>query len=115
YLYVGSTPGTKNLVDSYETQTTSYLSSTIRPPLPSGVTLYATLWTKVGDVWRSRASTFTASPMSPAFIYPTDGRVGVDPTVPFRWTPPATTEANELRIGTSPGAGDLLATGTLTT
>ena len=54
YLYVGSTVGAKDLVDSREIQQTSRLVS-----LPGGQTVYARIWVKVGDAWRYTDSTFT--------------------------------------------------------
>ena len=59
YLYVGSTPGAKDLVNSGETSQTSYV---IRTALPVNQTLYARLWTKVANVWRFTDTTFTAKP-----------------------------------------------------
>ena len=113
YLYVGSTPGAKDLVESFEITSTTYLPAKA-PGLPAGVTLYARLYTKTSGGWTSRDSTFTASPLTPKFVYPTDGAVGVDATSPFRWTPPANALAHELRIGTSPGGYDLFKSGTVT-
>jgi hypothetical protein len=113
YLYVGTTPGAKDLVDSYEITSTTYLPSKA-PWLPAGVTLYARLYTKSSGGWTYRDSTFTASPLTPKFVYPTDGAVGVVTTLPFRWTPPANALAHELRIGTSPGGYDLFKSATVT-
>jgi hypothetical protein len=116
YLYIGSTPGAKDVVDSYETTSTSLLISSRRGvPLPTHVTLYARLFTRVAGAWRYRDSTFTASPMAPEFVYPVDGAVGVDVTLPFRFTPPAAATSYELRIGTSPGKYNLFVSGTLLT
>jgi hypothetical protein len=115
YLYVGSTPGANDLVNSYEITSTSYLTSRGGLPLPAGPTLYARLWTKLAGEWQYHDSTFTASPMTPKFIYPTDGATGVDPTQPFRWVPPANATAFELRIGTTPGGTDVFKSGTLST
>src|SRR5204863_10075148 len=58
YLYVGTSLGAKDLVNTGETPQTSYLAG----DLPSGQTLYARINTKVGGVWRFRDSTFTAAP-----------------------------------------------------
>ena len=113
YLYVGSTPGAKDLIDSYQTALTSF--STRGVPLPTHVTLYARLYTKFAGVWRYRDSTFTASPMAPEFVYPIDGASGVDPTLPFRFTAPASATSYQLRIGTSPGAYDVFKSGEVTT
>ena len=54
YLYVGSTVGAKDLVDSREIQQTSRLVT-----LPGGQTVYARIWVKVGGAWRYTDSTFT--------------------------------------------------------
>src|SRR5437667_4501255 len=59
YLYVGSTPGAKDLVNTGTIQQTSYLA----PTLPSGVTLYARLWTKLNDHWQYVDSTVTVAPL----------------------------------------------------
>jgi hypothetical protein len=48
YLYVGTAPGAKDIVDTGEITTTSYRANS----LPTG-TIYVTLWTKVGGTWRS--------------------------------------------------------------
>src|SRR5204862_1563824 len=48
YLYVGTTQGANNLVNTGEIQTTSYSATT----LPTNTLLYARLWTKVDGVWR---------------------------------------------------------------
>lgn len=107
YLYVGSTPGAKDLLDSGETRSTTFsvLSSSL--PLPHGRTLYATLWTRFGDTWRGQASTFSASPLAPVFVYPVDGATGIDPDLAFRWTAPAKTRTNVLHVGTTPGGSDV--------
>ena len=55
YLYVGSTSGARNLVDTGEMATTSYRVSS----LPHGQPLYARLWTKVGGAWRYADTTFS--------------------------------------------------------
>jgi hypothetical protein len=60
YLYVGSTPGAKDLVDSGAIVATSYLASRV----PSGRVLYIRLWTRVGGVWRYGDTTFIATPSS---------------------------------------------------
>ena len=108
YLYVGTTPGAKNIIDSNETLLTRL---PIAGLLPAGSTLYARLWTKVGGVWRYRDSTFTASPLAPQFVHPTDGAVAVNPSAPFAWTPPANSTAHQLFVGTTPGANDLFDSG----
>src|SRR5206468_1040534 len=56
YLYIGTSAGAKDLVDSGELQLTSYLVGN----LPVGQTVYARIWAKVGGVWRYTDSTFSA-------------------------------------------------------
>jgi hypothetical protein len=59
YLYVGSVPGARDLVNTGEIQQTSYL---VRTTLPSNQTLYVRLWTKLDGIWRFADSTFSAAP-----------------------------------------------------
>ncbi len=58
YLYIGSSPGAKDLVNSGELQSTTYQTS----GLPAGQLLYARLWTRKGSVWRFVDSSFTMAP-----------------------------------------------------
>src|SRR5438552_1610405 len=57
YLYIGTTLGAKDLVNTGEIQQTSYAAAN----LPAGPTLYVRLHTKVANVWRFSDSTFTAA------------------------------------------------------
>jgi hypothetical protein len=107
YLYVGSSVGIKDIVDGGETLHTTTSIATV----PAGTTLYARLWTKVAGVWRYRDSTFTATKIAPTFVYPTDGAASVDVGQPFQWTAPVGTDANRLKVGTTPGASDLFDSG----
>src|SRR5206468_2298792 len=113
YLYVGTSPGAKDLVNSGETTLASVLTTRFGVELPAGVTLYARLYTRANDVWVYRDSTFTAMRLTPHFIYPTDGAFAVDATLPFRWTPAGNATAHELRIGTTPGGTDVFKSGTI--
>jgi hypothetical protein len=54
YLYVGTSPGAKDVVNSGETLARSYRATN----LPLGRTLHARLWTKIGGVWRYVDSQF---------------------------------------------------------
>jgi hypothetical protein len=61
YLFVGSSPGAYNLVNSGVMPTTQ--SSYAVPPLPTGQTLYAVIYTEVNGVWnRWQQIAFTAAP-----------------------------------------------------
>src|SRR5437879_4801484 len=59
YLYIGTTLGAKDLVNTGETLQTSYLVK----QLPAGQTVYARMWAKVGGVWRYTDSSFSAAPL----------------------------------------------------
>jgi len=112
YLYVGTTPGAKDLVDTGGVHTTSYLAT----GLPSGRTLYARIWSAVGGIWQYRDSTFTAAPgivssLAPTFVYPSNGAVNVSQAQAFQWTSVPNAQWYYLYVGTRPGAQDLVDTG----
>jgi hypothetical protein len=110
YLYVGTTPGARDIIDSHSMADSSFPLDR----LPIGQTVYARLHTRAGGRWRSVDSTFTA-PGAAEFLYPLDGRTGVDLTQPFQWTAALGGQGYRLLVGTTPGASDLLDTGNLTT
>jgi hypothetical protein len=110
YLYIGSTPGAKDLVNSGEMTGTSYLAQS----LPSGVTLYARLWTRL-DIWRYVDITFKASPGTPpTFTYPTNGST-MDITLPFSWTSLLNAQGYQLLVGTTAGGSDIWNSGNIMT
>ena len=82
YLYVGTTLGANDLINTGETQVTSWPATS----LPAGVTLYARIWTKAANVWRSTDITFTASALRATMIAPANGAIGVDPAAALQWT-----------------------------
>jgi uncharacterized repeat protein (TIGR03803 family) len=108
YLYVGSTPGAKDFVNTGEMQQTSYL---LRSTVPVNQTLYARLWTKVGGVWRFTDRTFSVIPIIASFTYPAAGTTTVDPTQPLTWTTVPTAQAYYLYVGSTLGAKDIVSTG----
>ena len=108
YLYVGTTPGAKDLVNTGEILQTSYLVA----QLPAGQTVYARMWTKIGGVWRYTDSSFSAAPVPTATLtYPVNGAVNADLSQPIQWTSVANVQAYYLYVGTTPGAKDLVNTG----
>src|SRR5205814_7325561 len=109
-LYIGSSPGAKDLVNTGEIQQTSYL---VRITLPINQTLYARLWTKTGGVWRFTDRTFSALPALARFTYPAPGATTFDPRKPFAWTTVATAQAYYLYVGSSLGAKDVVNSGEL--
>jgi hypothetical protein len=113
YLYVGTTPGAKDVIDTGEIAVTSYQA----PLLPAGRTLYVRLWTYAGGVWRYVDSTFTAALVrTPRMLTPADGSVGVNlATQPMTWTAVANAHAYYLYVGTAPGRNDVVNTGEILT
>jgi hypothetical protein len=109
YLYVGTTPGAKNLVDSREIQQTSFQVA----DLPRGQLLYARIWAKVGGIWRYTDSTFTTASAVPSLLYPGNGASDADLNQPFTWTTIAGAQAYYLYVGTTAGARNLIDTGEL--
>src|SRR5713101_3979978 len=98
YLYVGTTAGAKDLVNTGAIQSTSYLAS----GLPGGQTLYARVWAKVGGVWRYTDSTFSAAssvPMTATITYPANGAVDANMSQPIAWTTVANVQAYYLYVG----------------
>lgn len=106
YLYVGSTPGAKDIVNSGEIAATSLSPG----PLPSGRTVYARLHTKVAGVWRSVDAAYHVSPIA-TLIEPLNNSFDVDPRSNLRWTSVEGAEAYYLYVGTAPGLKDLVNTG----
>ncbi len=108
YLYVGTTLGAKDIVNSGETQVTSW-NATISP-----LTLcYVRLWTKVAGSWYYRDTTFTTGTGIARLIAPANGATNVDPSLPvqFAWTSVPTELAYYLYVGTAPGLHDVVNTG----
>jgi len=112
YLYVGTTIGAKDLVNSGELHQTSYLAA----GLPAGQTVYARIWTKVGGVWRYSDSTFSAAALislSATITSPPNGAVNADLSQPIEWTSVSNVQAYYLYVGTTIGAKDLVNSGEL--
>ena len=106
YLYVGSTAGAKDIVNSGEIQSTSLEVS----GLPIGQTVYVLLWTKVSGTWQSVSATVTVGPIAVP-LQPINGATGVDPRSNVTWTAVPNAEAYYLYVGTSQGAKDLINSG----
>lgn len=110
YLYVGTTPGATDIVNTGEVQSTTHTG----PVLPYGRLLHARMWTKVGGVWHFRDSSFTTEPLPalfPTLIAPANGATGVANPVRFHWTPVPNADRYYLYVGTSTGAKDVVNTG----
>jgi hypothetical protein len=102
YLYVGTTPGSRDLVDSGETLDTEYFIQNLSRTQP----LYARLWTKAGGIWRYIDRTFVPHPA--AVLYPIDGSTNANLSFPIQWTPVPDAQAYYLYVGTTVGAKNLV-------
>src|SRR5579884_4319582 len=107
YLYVGTSVGAKDLVNSGVIQTTSRMV----PALPAGVTLYARIYTQTSSGWLYQDITFTAAQGQAMFTFPLNGQQNVDTSKPFQWTPAPGALAYNLNVGSTLGGADLLNTG----
>jgi hypothetical protein len=106
YLYVGTAPGLKDVIDSGEITFTQY-SRTLNPG-----TYYAKMDTEIGQHWYF-SSDISFSVVGSVLGFPQNGATNVDPYVNFSWTPFPNATGYSLSVGTSPGASDVLATGTV--
>jgi len=110
YLYVGTTVGGRDVVDSHQLASTVTAFTPSR--LPAGVTLYARIWTATGTLWRSVDSTFTT--MSLATIgSPANGQVNVNPQQAITWLAVGGADAYYLYLGTALGLKDIVDSGQL--
>jgi len=110
YLYVGTAPGAKDLVNSGETQQTTYVPRVV---LPANQTLYARLWTKLRDVWQFSDTTFKVVPLVAVLTFPANGATNADMRQPVQWTAVTGAQAYTLWFGSTPGGADLVNSGEL--
>jgi hypothetical protein len=108
YLYIGTSLGATDLVNTGELQGTSYQAY----GLPAGQLLYARLWTKKAAIWRYTDITFTAAPGAPTLkatvITPANGATGVNPTSLIQWTGLPNAQKYYVNVGSTLGAIDLI-------
>ena len=105
YLYVGTSPGAKDIVDTGETKATSFQVNGLEP----GKTLYARVYTLLKGVWEVDSVTFTTS-LSARFTKPMAGD-GSDLGQGIAWTTILGADSYLLNVGSEPGSKDLLDTG----
>src|SRR5262249_29963275 len=87
YLYVGTSAGAKDIVDTGGLAGTSVTVG----PLPAATTLYLRMWTK-GDWWVFTDTTIQTSTITAKLQTPGDGAASVPLNVAFSWNPvPAAT------------------------
>ncbi len=112
YLTVGTSQYGTDLVNSGILPPNQ--SSLAVPDLPSGRTLYATMFTEVNGTWsRFQAETFTAAVGHATLISPANGQTNVNTTAPFTWTTIAGAQGYYLTVGTSQYGTDLVNSGIL--
>jgi hypothetical protein len=108
YLYIGTSRGAKDLVDSGELHTTWYYAY----GLPANQLLYARLWTWKNSVWRYTDITFTTGsaglPLVATVITPANGATNVDPNGLIQWTSLPNAEKYYVFVGSTPGTNDLI-------
>jgi hypothetical protein len=113
YLVVGTSKGARDVLDSgtLSATTTSYPV----PALPVGPTLWARLWTEVSGSWAYYQDiSFQVSISASRLTYPASGQTTVDTRKPFTWLSAPDGQAYYLHVGTSPGAADLVDSGSTT-
>src|SRR4029453_14742365 len=111
-LHIGTAPDTWNVLAAGLLTQTPHLVTTT---LPTGVTLYVRVGSRVSGVWQYSASIpFTAAPSAPTIIYPTANATNVLTTRAFEWTAVTGADAYILHIGTAPDTWDVVAAGLLT-
>lgn len=106
YLYVGSEPGMRDLVNSGEIQSTSYVAT----GLPTGRTIHVRLHTRHGGIWRSVDETLDVASLA-TFIAPLDRARGIDPELQLRWREVEGADSYYLYVGTAPGLKDIVNSG----
>jgi hypothetical protein len=103
YVYVGTTAGSTDILNSGEIPTPQ--TQLTVPSPPPGTTFYLRLWTKAGGVWRYTDG--TVNPLLVAvFTSPTSSLL-TDLTT-FRWTSVIGAQAYYLYVGTAPGSADVM-------
>jgi len=103
YLYVGTSPGAKDLINTGERQRTDYVGR----PLPGGIQAYARLWTKLDGAWRFSDSSFITQDV-PRFVTPRAGATNLGSTVDFSWTSVAGAKGYRVAIGSVPAGMDIV-------
>lgn len=103
---VGTEPGLSDVAASPRLEASS--RSYVAKAMPSDRPLYVRLSSSIDGAWKwQRDHLVTVSPSLPrlALLHPSAG--AFDPTLPLRWAAAPGARHYRLRLGTSPGAGDL--------
>jgi hypothetical protein len=109
-LYVGTSLGASNAVNSGATLLTSWQAR-----LNPTTHYYVRVWTKLGGQWTNNYSdtTFTTGTGIAQLLTPANGATNVDPHLPvrFTWTSVPTAQDYELYVGTTLGANNIVNSG----
>ena len=81
--------------------------------LPTGRTLYASLFTEAGGAWTVQLISFTAAAGEATFAYPTSGQVNVSSSHPFSWSTIPAAQGYIVVIGTTANGVDVFNSGIL--
>ncbi len=110
YLWVGTSPGAKDVVDSGEMAPT-HLALDTTTLLPRDTALYARLYRLIDGRWSYDVDVpFTAVADPGDLLYPRAGMVLSEASLglPFRWQEVPTASAYYLYVGTQPGLHDVV-------
>jgi hypothetical protein len=112
YLVVGTTAGSANLINSGVLPATQ--GSYQAPPMPSDITLYATIFTEWAGAWnQSRTISFAFESEAATFTSPVSGGQVTDMSAPFTWSASQYAQAYYLVVSTTPGGANLVNSGVL--
>lgn len=106
YLYLGSSPGGKDLLNSGETPATSRSVA----HLPVGITVHATLHTKHSGVWRAVQQSFVTRPVA-YLSSPAPGTAAMSNGDWLQWTTVPTATRYFVWLGSAPGLADVYSSG----
>jgi hypothetical protein len=111
-LWIGTSRGDGSLLKTAQlpANTTTYQV----PALPTGVTLWARLYTQVAGDWGNyRDIPFTVTTSPNAFTNPTAGQPNINTLTPFAWGSVPNAQAYHVTIGKKPGTSELANSGIL--
>jgi hypothetical protein len=104
-LYVGTTPGAKDVVGIDAGTATS---ATVNKIPTTGGTLYVTLYSKISGLFQHVSYTYTQYSGVPATMAsPSPGSTLSGSTVTFNWTAGSNVSDYVIYVGTTPGAKDV--------
>jgi hypothetical protein len=111
YIYVGTSVGAKDVLNSGAIGTTSYAG----PVLNSETTYYVRLFTEIGGAWSYFVdSTFTTAAGTAFVTFPGNGATNVDPYLTMTWNAVTGAQSYSVSIGTTPGGSNVYQSGPVT-